>query len=251
MDRQIASVASFIKKAKKISALTGAGISAESGIPPFRGNNGIWEKYEPEEYAHIDSFMKNPAKVWQMIRELIDMIFEAVPNKGHLCLSEMEKTGHLHSIITQNVDGLHQSAGSRKVIEFHGNNMFLLCMKCGGKIKTEKEIYREIPPLCHCGGILRPDVVFFGEPIPQRAITKSYAEAESCDVMLVIGTSAIVTPAADIPVIAKGKGAKIIEINTESTPLTQGGCRYFNFRRSRNYSSRDCEEFITGKLTER
>ena len=220
MDRKIISAALLIKKAKKVSALTGAGISAESGIAPFRGSNGIWKKYDPEEYAHIDSFMNNPAKVWKMISELLDIIFKAEPNKGHLCLSAMEKSGCLYSIITQNVDGLHQAAGSRNVIEFHGNNMLLICMACGKKIKTEKEIYRKIPPLCPCGGILRPDVVFFGEPIPQRAITESFAEAKSCDVMLVIGTSAVVTPAAEIPIIAKENGAKIIEINIESTPLT-------------------------------
>lgn len=221
MDKKIISAASLIKNAEKVSALTGAGISAKSGIPPFRGSNGIWGKYNPEEYAHIDSFMNNPAKVWKMIKELIDMIFEAVPGEGHICLADMEKSGHLHSIITQNVDGLHQAAGSRKVIEFHGNNMLLLCIKCGRKIKTEKEIYREIPPLCRCGGILRPDVVFFGEPIPIQAVDESYEEARTCDVMLVIGTSAVVTPAADIPVIAKENGAAIIEINMESTPLTQ------------------------------
>ncbi|RMF93764.1 MAG: NAD-dependent deacylase [Candidatus Schekmanbacteria bacterium] len=220
MDKEIQKSADFIKNAKKVSALTGAGISAESGIAPFRGNNGIWEKYDPEEYAYIDSFLKDPAKVWQMIKELIDVIFEAKPNKGHLALAEMERLGKLSSIITQNVDGLHQAAGSKRVIEFHGNNMRLLCLKCGKVVKTEKELYKEIPPKCQCGGILRPDVVFFGEPIPQRAITESYAEARSCDIMLVIGTSAIVTPAAEIPVIAKDSGAKIIEINLESTPLT-------------------------------
>ncbi len=220
MDNNILSAAQIIKNARKVCALTGAGISEESGIAPFRGTNSIWEKYDPEEYAYIGAFLNNPAKVWQMIRELIDIIFEAEPNKGHIALAEMEKAGKLNSIITQNVDGLHQAAGSRNVIEFHGNNMRLICLKCDKILKTEKELYREIPPRCHCGGILRPDVVFFGEPIPQRAITESYAEAKTCDIMLVIGTSAVVTPAAEIPLTARENGAKIIEINIESTPLT-------------------------------
>jgi len=220
MDKKITDTARIIKNSKKMCALTGAGISAESGIDPFRGKNGIWNRYDPEEYAHIDSFMRNPGKVWVMLKELLAVINSAEPNLGHKSLARLEEMGFLKSIITQNVDGLHQAGGSKKVIEFHGSNAFVLCMECGKKYNSKEISCETLPPKCACGGILRPDVVFFGEQIPPKALSESFSEARSCDVMLVIGTSALVTPAADIPVAAKENGAKIIEINPERTPLS-------------------------------
>ena len=217
---KIIALAKLIKKARKTVALTGAGISVESGIDPFRGKNGIWAKYDPEEYAYIDAFIKNPAKVWQMLKELLTVIIAAKPNDGHKGLARLEETGYLDSIITQNVDGLHQAAGSKNVIEFHGNNMWLVCLECNERFKTNPEIIEKIPPRCHCRGVLRPDVVFFGEPIPYHATVEATAKAESCDLMLVIGTSAIVSPASEIPILAKNNGARIVEINPEPTPLT-------------------------------
>jgi len=217
---KITTLAKLIKEAQKTVALTGAGISVESGIDPFRGKNGIWAKYDPEEYAHIDSFYENPAKIWQMLKELLTVIISAKPNQAHIGLAKLEEMGYLNSIITQNVDGLHQAAGSKNVIEFHGNNRWLICLECNKRYKTNPDIINTIPPFCQCSGILRPDVVFFGEPIPQDAMVKATQKAKSCDLMLVIGTSAIVSPASEIPVLAKDNGAKIVEINPEPTPLT-------------------------------
>ena len=217
---KISAVAKLIKESTMTVALTGAGISVESGIDPFRGEKGLWAKYNPEEYAYIDAFYENPAKVWQMLKELLAIIIFSKPNNGHVGLAQLEEMGYLSSIITQNVDGLHQAAGSRNVIEFHGNNRWLLCIECSNRYETDPDIIKNIPPRCECGGILRPDVVFFGEAIPQKAMVKAYANAKSCDVMLVIGTSAIVSPASEIPLVAKDSGAKIIEINPEPTPLT-------------------------------
>ena len=213
-------IAHLLNNSKKTVVLTGAGISAESGIDPFRGKDGLWARYDPEEYAYIDSFLKDPAKVWKMIKELTEIILNASPNPGHYSLAELEEMGFLSSVITQNIDGLHQAAGSRNVIEFHGNNRSLLCLACNKKYVPDLKLLETLPPLCRCGGILRPDVVFFGEQIPIHALLSAQKEAESCDLMLVIGTSALVSPASEIPLQAKVNGAKIIEINPEETPLT-------------------------------
>lgn len=210
-----------IVAANHIVALTGAGISVESGIPPFRGKGGLWEKIDPMEFAHIDSFLRDPARVWDiLIREMKGIIDTAKPNDAHTALHRMEKLGKLHSVITQNVDGLHQSAGSGDVIEFHGTFARQFCMECGKNYETSMIRLVEIPPRCECSGILRPDCVFFGEAIPENELARSQIEASQCDLMLVIGTSAIVQPAAFMPVIARENGAKIIEVNPEPTPLT-------------------------------
>lgn len=213
--------AGLIRDARLVVALTGAGISVESGIPPFRGKGGIWEKMDPMEFAHIDSFLRNPARVWDiLVREMKGVVDRAAPNAGHVNLARLEEAGKLSSVITQNVDGLHQKAGSRDVIEFHGTFAVQRCMKCHRTIPTEKVSLEILPPRCECGGILRPDCVFFGEAIPEEALDRSYELSAACDVMLVIGTSAVVQPAASIPRVAKRAGAKIIEINTDITPLS-------------------------------
>jgi len=220
MDDLIKEVAKLINSSNKIVALTGAGISVESGIAPFRGRGGLWAKYKPEEYATIDAFMANPAKVWQMLKELSEVIFNAKPNLAHIGLAELEKMGKLATIITQNIDSLHQKAGSKNVIELHGNNRQLQCLDCKKIYPVSPEIIEETPPLCSCGGILRPDVVFFGESLPPGALSQASQEAMSADLMLVIGTSAIVYPAASIPILAKEAGAKIVEVNPEETAFT-------------------------------
>jgi NAD-dependent deacetylase len=202
-------------------ALTGAGISVESGIPAFRGTQGMWEKYDPMEYATIGAFLRDPEKVWAMLAEMVDVLSRAVPNPAHSGLAEMEKMGVLRSVITQNVDGLHQAAGSRRVIEFHGNAWELICLSCWNRYPSREKIRDGIPPRCKCGRILKPDLVLFGEPIPWSAQEEAESEAQSCSVLLVIGTSAQVTPACDIPRLSKGKGAVIVEINPEETPLTR------------------------------
>jgi NAD-dependent deacetylase len=210
-----------IAAARRIVALTGAGISVESGIPPFRGPGGLWEKIDPMEYAHIEAFLKNPGKVWRvLIADLKTTLEQARPNDGHRGLARLEALGKLQTIITQNVDGLHQQAGSRDVIEFHGNFAWLQCLACGARVETVGLDLAQIPPLCPCGGIYRPECVFFGEMIPPESLSRSRRVSSRCDLMLVVGTSATVQPAAFMPLIAKEAGARVIEINYEPTPLT-------------------------------
>jgi len=214
-------VAKDIVTSRKTIALTGAGISVESGIPDFRSAGGLWSKYDPEEYAHINAFRSNPAKVWQMIKDMMDLVLGAEPNPAHIALAELEKMGLLQAVITQNVDGLHQRGGSKEVVEFHGSNQWLVCLGCGHRQAAASLSLEDIPPRCpQCSSILKPDVVFFGEPIPWEAQNRSFEEARSCDLVLVIGTSALVYPAAGIPPLAKQNGAKVVEINMETTPLT-------------------------------
>ena len=221
MDDLIKKAAADLSEAKMVTALTGAGISTESGIPPFRGKGGLWEKYDPMEVAHIHSFLQDPAKVWKLLfKDMKDVLDKAAPNDSHKGLAKLEELGILKTIITQNVDGLHQMAGNSDVIEFHGNMAWQRCMDCNAHYKTSRVDISKIPPRCDCGGILRPNAVLFGEMIPQEALWRSRQVATDCDVMLVIGTSAVVQPAALMPVVAKESGAKIIEINPERTPLT-------------------------------
>ena len=226
-DELITRAASDIVKGKKVVALTGAGMSVESGIAPFRGKGGIWEKYDPVEYAYIDVLRTDPGKTWILLSEMQKEILKSKPNPGHLSLAELERLGFLSSIITQNVDGLHHEAGNKNVIEFHGNHRQAYCMECRKQIKSEEISLETLPPRCDCGGVVRPDVVFFGEAIPPEALTKSNQETRSCKVMLVIGTSAEVQPAASLPDIAKSSGATIIEINIEETGFTDYTSDYF------------------------
>jgi NAD-dependent deacetylase len=210
-----AAAAEIATAPKQTIAVTGAGISVPSGIPAFRGMGGLWEKYDPEEYATIDAFHANPGKVWRMIREFREVIERARPNPAHLALARLEKLGYLRTVITQNVDGLHQAAGNRDVIEFHGNNRWVLCLRCGARLPGAEVVLETLPPRCSCGGVLKPNVVFFGEPIPPEALSRSYAEATRCRVVLVVGTSAQVQPAASIPFVARSAGARIVEVNPE------------------------------------
>ena len=221
MNDLIERAAQDLAEAKNVAALTGAGISVESNIPPFRGKGGLWEKIDPMEYAHIDAFRRDPAKVWEvLIKGMKDVIDRARPNAAHLGLARLEELGRLETIITQNVDGLHQMAGSRDVIEFHGSFAWQRCTRCDERLPTQKVDLAKIPPLCQCSGVLRPECVFFGEMIPPEHLARSQYVASQCDVMLVIGTSATVQPASYIPVISKESGAKVIEINPEATALT-------------------------------
>jgi NAD-dependent deacetylase len=228
IDSQVIQAAETLVSAKDVAALTGAGISVESGIPPFRGAGGLWEKIDPMEFAHIEAFQRDPRKVWQvLIKGMKEVLDAARPNDAHLGLARLEQLGRLNTIITQNVDGLHQAAGSKEVVEFHGNFAWQQCVRCGQRLESHKLVLEQIPPLCVCGGILRPACVFFGEMIPQTVLTKSQAAAVGCDVMLVVGTSATVYPAAAIPELAKHAGAVVIEINPERTPLTASVSDHF------------------------
>ncbi len=215
-------VARLLAERGNAVALTGAGISVESGIPAFRGAQGLWEKYAPMEYASIGAFIRNPEKSWKMLAELFALCGAASPNGAHAGLAKLESMGILRAIITQNVDRLHQSAGARRVIEYHGNMEELVCIACWRNYPT-RERYKDGdgPPRCDCGEILKPNIVMFGEPIPWLAQERAEEEARSCGVLLVIGTSAQVTPACDIPGIAKKSGAAVVEVNPEETRLTR------------------------------
>lgn len=202
------------------AALTGAGISVESGIPDFRSPEGLWSRYDPMEYGYIESFRRNPGRVWKMLIEMTGLLEKAVPNPAHLGLAELERLGCLRTVITQNIDSLHQKAGNKDVIEFHGHARTLRCDDCSKRYSPNEVSLDPLPPRCTCGGPLRPDVVFFGEPIPPIALHRAMDVARSCDVMMVIGTSATVAPASTIPVIAKESGACIIEINPSPSALT-------------------------------
>lgn len=214
-------IAEKISKSKRAVALTGAGISVESGIPDFRGSQGLWERYDPMEYAHIEAFRANPKKVWKMLLELGNMVAQARPNPAHLALAQLEAMGHLKAIITQNIDALHQLAGNKEVIEFHGNGRRLVCLSCGKTYSRDRVDPNDLPPRCACRGILKPEVVFFGEPIPIEASQQAFQVTRECDVMLVVGTSAVVAPASHLPFIAKQNGAIIVEINLERTHLSE------------------------------
>ncbi len=221
MKESISRAVELLLSAKHVVALTGAGISVESGIPPFRGKGGLWEKIDPIKYASIDAFLADPEDVWEMlIKGMKEVLDVATPNKAHQGLARLEDLGVLKTIITQNVDGLHQMAGSKDVIEFHGTFASQRCLECHGRVASSDLTLDQIPPRCSCGGIYRPEVIFFGEQIPFDALQRSEKISSTCDAMIVIGTSATVQPAAFMPMIAKQSGAAIIEINAEETPFT-------------------------------
>jgi len=219
MDRKLENAARLILQSEMTLALTGAGVSVESGIPDFRSSGGLWERFDPGEYATIEAFRADPEKVWTMLREMEVLVLRAKPNKAHLGMGELEKMGYLQYIITQNIDNLHQAGGARKVIEYHGNSAVLLCLACGKRYGAEEK-RDEDPPRCVCREILKPDVILFGETIPLEALNHSFQLASSARTLMVVGTSASVSPANTIPAVAKDNGAKIIEINKERTHLT-------------------------------
>lgn len=204
-------------------ALSGAGVSAESGVPTFRGNDGLWKKFRPEELANFDSFIKNPDLVWEWYSYRRKLISEVRPNPGHIALALMQDIVPDFTLVTQNVDNLHVRAGSRNVVELHGNIMRSYCLECGLFAgDTLQEPRAGIPRCEHCGGMLRPDVVWFGELLPLGAFQKAAEAAQRCDVFLCVGTSGIVYPAASIPVMARETGAYVVEINPEYTDLSPG-----------------------------
>ena len=197
----------------QVVALTGAGVSTESGIPDFRSKGGLWERYDPYDYAHIASFRQNPKRVWNMLAELQDTLADKHPNGAHTALARLEKAGILRGVITQNIDGLHQAAGSKRVVEFHGNGQTLSCLECRQSM-PKSEAGSQLPPRCgQCNAILKPDVVFFGEEIPPQAIWRSEELLDGAQTVLVCGTSAEVFPASQIPQLIKMRGGQIIECN--------------------------------------
>jgi len=212
--------AALLRQGRRAVALTGAGISVESGIPDFRSPDGLWSRFDPVEYAHIRALRANPAKVWTMLREMEGLISQARPNPAHLALAELEAQGLLLGIITQNVDNLHQAAGSKRVVEYHGNAARLRCDLCHTPQPRESVDFQQPPAYCPCGGLIRPDVVFFGEAIPAAAQAEAEVLARECDLLLVIGTSGEVAPASYLPYTARESGAIIVENNLKPTRLT-------------------------------
>lgn len=212
--------AELILNSTHTSAFTGAGISVESGIPPFRGENGLWSKYDPG-VLDLERFYAHPESSWKVIKEIFyDFFGDAKPNEAHKVLAKMEQDGLLKEIITQNIDNLHQEAGSKTVHEFHGNSQRISCTKCERKYGPSAEILAELPPQCECGGLLKPDFIFFGEMIPCEPMEKSFRAAEKAEVFLIIGSTGEVYPAAQIPGMAKQNGATIIEVNVSTSQFT-------------------------------
>ncbi len=207
-------VAALMADLKQCVALTGAGISAESGIATFRSKGGLWEKYDPMVYASIEAFREDPSKYWTIRGEFIRNYDTYQPNKAHLALAELEEMGIVQHVITQNIDGLHKKAGSRNVTEIHGSLRETYCLQCGKEF-IAPHVPDGMPPYCECGGVLKPNTVLFGEQLPRGALETAYHESAKCKLMLVIGTSAVVQPAASLPVLARQKGAKIVEVNIE------------------------------------
>ncbi|MFQ6032074.1 MAG: NAD-dependent deacetylase [Candidatus Zixiibacteriota bacterium] len=211
------SLKSLLSKETKVVVLTGAGISAESGVPTFRGEDGLWKKFRPEELATFDAFMANPQLVWEWYEYRRKIIEEIKPNPAHLALVEFQNYFEKFDLITQNVDGLHQQAGSKNVVELHGNLKRNKCIRCGAKYETLDKTIQGIPPKCTCGGNIRPDVVWFGEMLPQEALNYAFGVSSGCDLFFSVGTSAVVHPAASLPLIAKRGGAYVVEVNIEPT----------------------------------
>lgn len=217
-----AKAAKIIKSAQRCVAFTGAGISVESGIPPFRGENGLWNKYDPAIFD-IQYFHRNTRQSWEVIREIFYDLFGRVqPNIAHYTLAQMEAKGLVSAVITQNVDNLHAEAGSRRIHEFHGSLKKLVCLGCKTCYNVSQIDLSTLPPVClQCGGILKPDVIFFGEAIPEPARTHSFDETSRADCFILIGTTGTVAPANMIPWEAKSNGARIIEINPSPSEYTQ------------------------------
>jgi len=225
MEEAISKLKKFVSTSDQIVAFTGAGFSAESGISTFRGAGGLWSKYDPSIYADVNRFREDPSYYWSFFRdERYPTLKKVQPNDGHYMLVELEKRGKLYRVITQNIDGLHQMAGQSDVIELHGNTRKILCMSCD-KTYSMDEAYtrleKELPPRCSCGGVLKPSIVLFGEPLPEHALNMATLAARNCDMFLVLGSSLVVYPAAQMPQIAKRNGAVLVIVNIDPTPLDE------------------------------
>jgi NAD-dependent deacetylase len=229
MNDAVHAVAALIRSSQRIAVLTGAGVSKESGVPTFRDAlDGLWARYDPQELATVDAFRRNPKLVWDWYTYRREMVHGAQPNPGHLALAQLAERVPALTLITQNVDNLHERAGSRDVIHLHGN---IARSKCFGNCQGVPTPVDETlfawdrdsgpPPCPHCGGPVRPDVVWFGEMLPQDRLEAALAASTNCDLMLVVGTSGLVTPAASLPSYARRAGATVVEINPDRTPISQ------------------------------
>lgn len=217
----IAEAARRIATAQRVLALTGAGVSAESGVPTFRGPEGLWRQYRPEDLATPEAFARDPRLVWEWYAWRRERIAPLQPNAAHRALASLEARLAGFLLATQNVDRLHQSAGSRRLVELHGSLWVVRCTACGEEREDRRVPLPQLPPRCECGGLLRPGVVWFGEPLPAAAIEAAFTAGHEADVVLVVGTSSVVYPAAAIAPAARARGAFVIEVNPEETPLTR------------------------------
>jgi NAD-dependent deacetylase len=204
----------------KFVFLTGAGISKESGIPTFRGAEGLWRKYDPMKLASISGFYQDPKLVWEFYKDRQELIYNCSPNLGHVSIANFEKIKESSYVLTQNIDGLHEKAGSKNIIELHGNILKVECTECNFKEKIKQKIEEPLPPICKkCKNILRPSVILFGEPLNQEVWSKAEQISNNCDVMFIVGTSLKVGPVNQFPLYAKRNGAILIEVNPEPTPI--------------------------------
>jgi NAD-dependent deacetylase len=215
-------VREWLRQARSVAVLTGAGVSAESGVPTFRGPQGLWKERRPEDLATPAAFARDPKFVWEWYDWRRGVLAQVKPNPGHYALADLEKRVSNFTLITQNVDGLHELAGSRNVLCLHGSMWTLRCLDCERERIDKRVPMPEIPPLCECGGMLRPGVVWFGEALPQTVWRDAEAAARASDLFLVVGTSAVVYPAAGLAQIAKSSGARVVEINIAETAISDG-----------------------------
>ena len=220
----LARAAELVAAARCGVAFTGAGVSAESGIRTFRGEGGLWRQYDPYRVASIEGFRRDPAVYWGVASKGWRMYREARPNPGHVALAALEEAGHLVGVVTQNTDGLHREAGTRRLVELHGNGRTVRCLDCGAtepRADVQARLDRELPPRCLvCGGMhVKPDVVFFGEALPSAAMMDAFRMARECDLMLVVGSSLQVYPAADVPEVAAARNVPVVIVNDEPTPM--------------------------------
>jgi len=206
--------------AERVAVLTGAGISQESGVPVFRAAGGLWRSYRPEQLATPEAFARDPKLVWEWYDWRRSVVAGTEPNAGHHALAELERRTGDFALITQNVDGLHDRAGSRRILELHGDLWAVRCVGCGSERTDHTVPLPELPPRCECGGLLRPGVVWFGETLPGETLRDAVAAARASEVFLVVGTSAVVQPAASLPLLAREAGARVIEVNAEETSLS-------------------------------
>lgn len=217
----IDTAARFLGGARSVVVSTGAGMSKESGIPTFRdAPNALWENFDPEKLASPEGFLSDPSLVWRWYEDRRRMISTAQPNAGHAAIARLEGYFDRFVVVTQNIDDLHRKAGSKNIIEMHGNIFRFKCFDMGHPV-DELPLDDRVPPRCRCGSLIRPDVVWFGELLPEEAVERAYKALENCDVMLVVGTSGVVYPVAGFPGVARRAGARIIEINPEETPITR------------------------------